>query len=261
MDIGIIGLGVVGSAISSGFTQIGHSVKHYDIKDCNSSIENLLSTDMIYICVPTNNNSDGSCNVDQVLVSVEKLNALNYLGIIAIKSTVPPGTTQDFINKFTNLKICMVPEFLRERSALSDFIGNHDVLIVGTNDETIFNNIVKCHSNIPKKSVMVSPTEAEITKYFNNVYNAMRITFANGIFEVCEKLGADYQSIFSAITNRDTIGTDYLRCSEYLRGYAGACLPKDSRAFAFFLDELGIDLELFRAIVNDNQKHLLKDKK
>ena len=252
---------MVGSTISNGFAQIGHSVKYYDIKDYNSSIENLLSTDIIYVCVPTNNNSDGSCNIIQVLVSIEKLNALNYSGVIAIKSTVPPQTTQNLINKFTTLKICMVPEFLRERSALSDFIGNHDVLIIGTEDETIFNSIVKCHGSIPKKIVMVSPTEAEITKYFNNVYNSMRITFANGIFEVCKKLGADYQSIFSAITNRDTIGTDYLRCSEYLRGYTGACLPKDSQAFAFLIDELEIDLELFRAIVNDNQKHLLKDTK
>lgn len=256
MNIGIVGLGVVGTAISDGFQQIGHTTKSYDIKDADSTIENLVDCDIIYVCVPTGSNADGSCNISQVVATVEKLNILEYQGIVAIKSTVIPGTTHNLHNTFPNLKLCFVPEFLRERSALSDFMDLHDVLIVGTYSKTIFDSVVKCHGNIPKKTIMVSLTEAEIAKYFNNVYNAMRITFANGMFEVCKKLDADYQSVFSAVSNRDTIGTDYLRCSEFLRGYQGACLPKDTQAFAVLAKGLGLDLDLFQAIVGDNQKHI-----
>jgi UDPglucose 6-dehydrogenase len=255
MNIGVVGMGVVGTAISDGFKQIGHKVKSYDIKD-SSQIESLLDCNIIYICVPTNPTATGSCDTSQVVSTVEKLNILEYQGIVAIKSTVLPGTTQELHNTFPDLQLCFVPEFLRERSALSDFMDLHDILIVGTDSPAVFGSVVECHNNIPKKTIMVSATEAEIAKYFNNVYNAMRITFANGMFEVCDKLGADYQSVFSAISSRNTIGTDYLRCSEFLRGYQGACLPKDTQAFAVFVKSLGLDLALFDSIVRDNQHHL-----
>lgn len=255
MHIGIIGLGVVGSATKDGLQQIDHSVVHYDIKD-GSSITDILDTEIVYVCVPTNSTTTGGCDVSQVCDVVEKLNNLNYHGIIAIKSTVEPGTTQNLINQYPNLSICFVPEFLREKSALNDFIDGHDILMVGTEDADIFDTVVKCHGNIPQNTKHLTPTEAEIAKYFCNVFNSLRITFANGVYEVCKQVNADYQQIFDAVIKRHNITPEYLRCSEYLRGFGGHCLPKDSRAWADFVKHLDLDIKLFDALVQDNEKYI-----
>jgi UDP-glucose 6-dehydrogenase len=177
-----------------------------------------------------------------------------YSGIIAIKSTVLPGTTESLIGQYPNLKICMVPEFLRAKSALADFVNNHDVLVVGTDNNYVYEQIVASHKLIPKSSSRVTPTEAEIVKYFSNLYNALRIVFANNMFEVCQKTKADYQNVLQAITKKRGILPDYLLCSANYRGFGGHCLPKDTEAFASFAQSLGLtDLNLFSAIVNDNK--------
>jgi UDPglucose 6-dehydrogenase len=257
MKIGIIGKGVVGGAVYDGLQHIGHNLSHYDKKDTQTRIEDVLDSEIIFICVPTNSNPDGTCDVSIVQSTVHALHELNYTGIIAIKSTVIPGTTQQLIDQYSNSRICFVPEFLRERSALIDFVENHDVLIIGTNDKQIYELIAESHIHIPKKIVQLSPTESEIAKYFSNVYNALRITFANGMFEVCNTLGADYQKVFNASVHRSTITPEYLRCSNYLRGFGGHCLPKDSQAFALLIKELGLShISIFDSIIKDNEYHL-----
>jgi UDPglucose 6-dehydrogenase len=255
MNIGIIGLGVVGRAVYDGLRQLGHTLTYFDIADTNSSINDVLYAEIVFICVPTPEHTDGSCDISCVQDTVKKLNNLNYKGIVAIKSTVIPGTTNSLIQQYPALTICFVPEFLRERSALTDFIDNHDVLIVGTDNNDCYCKIIESHGSIPKSIIQVSPTEAELSKYFSNVFNSLRVTFANGMFEICNKLGANYQHVFDAVTRRPTIQPDYLRCSEYLRGFSGHCLPKDSIALAILVKELNLDIELFDAIVNDNRRY------
>lgn len=257
MKIGIIGKGIVGGAVYDGLQQIGHQLRYYDKKDSATSINDVLDSEVIFICVPTNSNENGTCDVSIVEATVSQLSLLDYTGIIAIKSTVIPGTTADLIGKYPSRTICFVPEFLRERSALTDFVDNHDVLIVGTDDSDVYAKIVKCHIHLPKNTIQVTPTEAELAKYFSNVYNSLRITFANGMFEVCQTLGADYQQVFNASQMRSTITPEYLRCSAYLRGFGGHCLPKDSLAFSLLVKQLGLDhLSIFDAIVEDNLHHL-----
>ena len=127
MEIGIIGLGAVGSAVKRGFEYIGHNVVGYDIKTESTKIQDVLDTEIVYVCVGTPSNKDGSCNIDSVLEVVDDLNKLNYNGIIAIKSTVTPGTTNNLVVKYSDKKIAFVPEFLRERCAYEDFINNHNI--------------------------------------------------------------------------------------------------------------------------------------
>ena len=256
MNIGIIGLGVVGRATYDGLGQLGHTLSHYDIADKATSIDSVKHTDIVFVCVPTPTDGNGNCDLKSVYQTVRLLNAKEYSGIIAIKSTVLPGTTQHLIDQYPDLKICFVPEFLRERSALSDFVGLHDVLIVGSEQEEISQAIIAAHQTIPDSVCVTGPTEAEIAKYFNNVFNALRVTFANDMFELCNALGADYQQVFNAVSHRKTIGRDYLRCSNSMRGFGGACLPKDTQALATMFSKLNLGhLELIAAILNDNQHH------
>jgi len=101
---------------------------------------------------------------------------------------------------------------------------------------------------------LVSPTEAEISKYFCNVYNALRIVFANGMFEVCQKTEANYQNVLAAVIKRQGISFDYLLCNHNYRGFGGHCLPKDTEAFESFVKSLGLtNLNLFSTIINDNR--------
>ena len=252
MEIGIIGLGLIGSACKFGFEKLGHKVLGHDII-LNTKINDLLGCEVIYICVPTPSNEDGSCNTSIVEEVVLELNKLNYKGVVAIKSTVKPTTTLKLQNT-TTLEICFVPEFLRERSALVDFIENHDLLAIGTKNKEVFNLIKECHGHYPQNISQLDPTEAEILKYYSNVLNALKVTFANEMYEICEKLNVNYTKIKNAFVKRGTTKDVYLDVSDNFRGYAGMCLPKDTKALAALVKELDLDLDLFRVIDEENDK-------
>ena len=256
MKIGIIGLGVVGNALMEGLQQIGQNISFFDIKFPNTAIQDILHTEIVFICVPTNATTEGKCDTSIVESVVSQLMSVQYKGIVAIKSTVIPKTTQRLIEEYNNQNICFVPEFLRQRCALSDFHDYHDVLVVGTENSKVFDLVKETHRSIPKSVIQVTPIEAEIVKYFNNVHNAMEIVFANAVYEMSGLLGANYQNVFDAVTKRRNINPTYLRCSEEYRGFGGACLPKDSEAWTLLAKDLGVNVKLFDAIIDDNKRYL-----
>jgi UDPglucose 6-dehydrogenase len=252
MKIGIIGLGIIGSACQYGFEKLGHQVVVHDIK-LDTKIEDVLDTEIVFICVPTLSMPDGSCDTSIVESCIIDLDHLNYEGIIVIKSTVTPTTTEKLINN-TGMQICFVPEFLRERCAIVDFTENHTLLAVGTYDEDIYNKVVECHGKYPTYCVKMTPTEAELLKYYSNVYNSMKVIFANEMYEVAKACGADYTAIKEAFVKRGTTVDLYLDVNDNFRGFGGMCLPKDTAALAAFVKELGLDMKLFETIVNENKK-------
>jgi UDPglucose 6-dehydrogenase len=254
MKIGIVGLGVVGTAVSSGLRALGHTIKEHDIR-FKTTINDLFNTEVCFICVPTPSKENGECNVSIVESVVEQMNSMEYKGIVAIKSTVVPGTTENLRNKYKNLEICFVPEFLRERCAVADFTDNHDLCVVGTNNKAVFEKIKKCHGRYPETFVQVSPTESEFVKYFNNVYNSMLIIFANSFYETCKSLDANYTNIKDAAVKRSHINDKYLDCNENLRGFGGVCLPKDTRALDALVKEKKLDIDFFKAILKENSKY------
>ena len=164
MKIGIIGLGAVGKANQFGFEKIGHQVLRHDIK-LNTKIQDVLEAKVIFICVPTPSKHNGSCDTSIVEDVINKLTKLNFKGAICIRSSTEPGFTDKIIKKYKNKKICFVPEFLRERCAKKDFVYNHNLLAVGTHDRKVFYLIKKTHGKLPKNTIKLRPTEAEILKY------------------------------------------------------------------------------------------------
>ncbi len=254
MKISIAGLGVIGSACKYGFEKLGHDVSFYDPKFENSKFEDLLGSEIIYVCVPTPSNSDGSCDTTIVRNVIDELMKKNFTGIIAIKSTVEPGTTQSLIEQYYNDKICFVPEFLRERCAYSDFTENHEVLAVGTNNPQVYDQICLSHGKYPKQYANLSPTEGELLKYYSNVFNALRIIFANEMYEICKALGADYSLIKDTFIKRGTAKDIYMDVNEKFRGYGGVCLPKDTKALDSLVKKLNLDLKLFETIDSENSK-------
>jgi|TARA_R100000030_G_scaffold43373_2_gene32739 GDP-mannose 6-dehydrogenase len=257
MKIGIIGLGAVGSAIKKGFEYIGHEIYGHDIR-YNTKVEDVLSAEIVYICVGTPPGKDEHCDVSAVLNVVEELNNLNYKGIVAVKSTVKPGTTGLLVDKYPNLTISFVPEFLREKCAYEDFVCNNNILVVGTKSDKVYNKIVESHGRLPVHKVKVSIIEAELMKYFSNTYKAMRITFANSFHKIAEHFGANYDVIKDTFLFHGVQEGHYLNVNKDFGGYGGMCLPKDTKAMKALVKELDLNLDVFRFIDEENDKFVKK---
>ena len=252
MKIGIIGKGFVGNAISVGFESQGHEILVHDTK-LNTKIEDVMEAKLIYICVPTPSTEDGSCNTDIVESVLVELSELDYEGSVFIKSTVVPGTTERFRKKFANLHIGFCPEFLREKTAVEDFLYNNNVLVIGTTDNIMRDQVVKSHGVLPTHTIQMSATEAELTKYFSNTYKAMRVTFANAFYNLCQSMGSDYDKVRDAFLFHGVGDGHYLKVNKQFGGFGGTCLPKDSKALSKLVDELGLPMEIFKVIVSDNE--------
>ncbi len=257
MKVGIIGVGNVGSAVRHGLTRIGHDVAIFDTKLADTSLQNVLAAEVIFICVPTPQATDSSCDVSIVEKVVDGLAAEKYRGLIAIKSTVEPGTVDRLSKKHPSIRLSFCPEFLRERAMYVDFVENLDVLIMGVYNLKDADVLRDVHGALPKQFATVTPLEAEFAKYFSNVFNALRIVFANQFYDVCKAAGADYNQVKNAIVKNRNIQDVYLDCNENFRGFGGACLPKDSAAFAHYVNKLlGHDnLSLFEGIVEINKRY------
>jgi len=252
MRLGIIGMGVVGSANSTGFEYLRHKVFQHDLK-FDTNIYNVSNTDVVFLCLPTPA-VEGACETTIIETIIKELVEINYKGIICIRSTVEPGFTEGMINKYPNMSICCAPEFLRERAAEDDFINNHRLLAVGTDDPYIFKKIVEAHGHLPKVIKQLTPTEAEILKYFNNSYAALRIVFANIFFELCEKFDCDYSQVKDAYVHTGKTKNIYLDVNKNLRGYGGMCLPKDVEALVHTLRKNDLYFNLIDSVKQDNEK-------
>jgi UDPglucose 6-dehydrogenase len=253
MKIGSIGRGMVGEAIYQGLLNLGNEMSYFDPKFKDNKIEDILNTDAVFVAVPTIPNEKNECDLTILIKVLDDLARLNYKGIICIKSTITPGTTQLMIEKYQNENICFCPEFLRERYAYEDFMKNNKICLVGTVKQEVFEIIKKIHLPICQEFKMVKPIESELTKYMQNVYNTYRILFANGFYEVCKSNGVEYNSVLDSLLVRKELDEKYMRCSENLRGPSGPCLVKDSLAFNEYVKNLDLEIKptIFQMIVND----------
>jgi UDP-glucose 6-dehydrogenase len=147
MKIGIIGKGTVGKAVYDGLEFLGHQMSFFDPAYEGSKLTDILATEVVFISVPTNQLPNGDCDISIVEKVLSELNDIKYLGLIAIKSTVVPGTCDLVSKKYPNLQICSVPEFLRAKAALTDFTENHDLLIIGSHREKDYDLIKKAISD------------------------------------------------------------------------------------------------------------------
>lgn len=254
MKIGIIGKGTVGKAVYEGLNHLGHEMSFFDPAYDGSTLGDVLDTDCVFISVPTNQAANGDCDTSIVESVISALHAAEYTGLVSIKSTVVPGTCDRLSAVYPKLRICSVPEFLRAKTALADFMYNHDLLIIGSTRDEDYVMMRKIHGNLPKNVACVKPAEAEVVKYFNNVNHATQIIFANIAYAVCKKLGVDYDNVYNAIIQRDSINPAYLMCNENLRGFGGHCLPKDTSAWNNLVKSLGLNFSMIQALIDDNAK-------
>lgn len=259
MKIGIIGFGFVGKAIFEFFKNIV-DVKVYDIKKNEitvNSIKDLLDDRIIFLCLPTPMKKTGECDtsiIESVLSDLNNLSSKSKSNII-IKSTIPPGSTDSFIKKYKNLEICFNPEFLTEENFVEDF-KNQDRIILGTHKKEYFEKIkslyrIGFHST---KIIHSKPIEAEMVKYTANIYLATKVSFANEIYDICEFLGADYNTVIEMAIIDKRLGKSHWQVPgpDGKRGFGGSCFPKDINSLIYFFKNNNIDLNTILAAWETN---------
>lgn len=260
-QLGIIGAGYVGSAIK-------HHYKDAKIWDkyvpTPNTLEEVLAQRLIFLCLPTpysKGKKPGVFRGADISAIEENLAKFPRGRIAVIKSTIPPGATEYLAKKFPKIKILFNPEFLTAAYAKEDFAYPDKQILGYTNTET--KKLAKVIMPIlPRAQSLILPAvEAEIIKYMLNTYYAHKVVFANQIYDVCQKVGADYARVKLGFTYDKRINDSHFDVWHGgFRGYSGACLPKDVKTFIQFAKEQGIDLKLHK-IVDRLNGRLLKDGK
>ncbi len=242
--VGIMGMGVVGDAVHHYFEREGYSLRVFDPYLGLGSEESINEADIVFICVPTpyrpHKGFDDSALEDA-------LSRLEGSKIVVIKSTVLPGTTEAYQFRYTQHCVLFNPEFLREASARADFVRS-DRQIVGYTAQSrhLAEAVLAMLPAAPYTRIMVA-REAEMAKYMANSFLALKVTFANEMFDLSSALDIDYEVV------REAVGADYRIGQSHLdvfdggyRGYGGKCLPKDTKALLDLGDRLGVPLRLLR---------------
>ena len=251
--IGIVGQGFVGTAVNEGLKQY-FEIETFDLIEekstCKSIQELVDKTDLIFVCVPTPMQKDGSCYIDFVDDVLNKINEACCFewGFspknVAIKSTIPPGTTEMFNSKYKALDISFNPEFLTEANSIEDFKNQNRIIIGGPRtSSTAFKRIyAKVFPKVP--IVKTGSTTAEMVKYFTNCFLATKVSFANEMYEICNYLKIDYDKVVEYVKHDERIGNSHLDVPgpDGDFGYGGHCFPKDVRALLSVAWELESDV-------------------
>ncbi len=257
IKVGIIGVGMVGGALKRYFEKKGITPFAYDKGQNLGSMNNVNQADMIFICVPTPFDKEKQ-GFDLSYVK-EACNNIKGEKIIIIKSTVVPGTTENFQKEYPQHKFLFNPEFLTELTADQD-MGYPDRQIVGYTKESynVAGDLLLMLPLAPFEKTMPAK-EAELVKYFGNTWFAVKVAFANQMYDLCQKIGVNYDTIMESASADKRIGRSHLEVwhKEY-RGYGGKCLPKDIRALIQYAKANGIDLTLHRTAEDINNK-LMED--
>jgi UDPglucose 6-dehydrogenase len=256
--VGIIGNGFVGNAIYQNFKKrVDTKVFDVDPQKAVNSYADVISSDIIFVCLPTPMMEDGRCDVSYVLKFFAEV-PKQTSGLFVLKSTVPIGTTEQICKSRTDLRIVHNPEFLTAENAKDDFFYC-DRNVIGGNIvdaeelEEFLYELFPEWVNIP--CYIVKSVESETIKYFSNSFLAVKIAYFNNIYETCRRFGMDYSTVKDAITEDKRIGCYHTRVPgpDGKLGFGGYCFPKDINALIHSLNEHGIDSQLLQATWDYNK--------
>jgi UDPglucose 6-dehydrogenase len=209
--------------------------------------------DIVFLCVPTPQDDDGSADLTYVRAAARQISALLKPGAIVVnKSTVPVGSVgvvgaalgRDDVSVVSN------PEFLREGSAVHDCL-HPDRVVIGAHDRAAAQRVADLYAGLDTTFVFTDPTSAELIKYAANGFLAMKISFINSVAALCEHVDADVAAVVAGIGSDRRIGNMFLNPGP---GWGGSCFPKDSRALVSTARLHGYDFSLMRGVIDINEQ-------
>lgn len=247
MKIGVIGIGVVGSAVYRSLSEKcgdSNDVIPYDKYKNIGSLDDVLNTDIVFLCLPTPYSYElASYDKTSMHDVCEKLSERNYKGVVVLKSTVEPTTSQTVADKY-NLSVMHNPEFLSAVSAYEDF-HNQNHIIIGTTSsstEKQLNMLVDFYKkHYPNAQISIcSSTESESGKIFCNCFYAVKVQFFNEMYLLCQKLNIDYQIVKDLMLRNNWINPMHTNVPgpDGKLSYGGMCFPKDTNALLSFMKSI-----------------------
>jgi len=284
LDIGIVGQGFVGTSVAEKLREVA-VVHTYDVatgwliwtlssisRDSDPEADPPWAEKMIqrtdgivFVCLPTPMKPDGSVDVSIVRGVLKELNQaccqLQKSTTVLIKSTIPPGTTEQFNSEFFCIDVVFNPEFLREATAREDYASQTQIVLGGPVNQQVLQLF---HDAFPRaRRVRTDSTTAEMLKYLTNCFLATKVSFANEMYQICKAVGVDW-SILSvmAVENDSRLGESHWQVpgpmiaddgsGRYLKGFGGSCFPKDINGLMAFARSKGIDPKVMRAVWEKN---------
>ena len=286
--VAIIGTGYVGLTTGACFAHIGHDVvcadidpvrieklKRGEIPIVEAGLDTLVAEgirsgrltfvlgaepaaadcEFAYLCVPTPQSESGAADLSYIIAAAEQIApVLPANAVVVNKSTVPVGSTK-VVERALNrpeIKVVSNPEFLREGSAVHDFL-HPDRIVIGSDDQAAAIKVASLYLGVPAPLIVTSPASAETIKYAANAFLATKISYINAVAAVCEAVGADVNDVVLGIGYDKRIGQEFLKPGP---GWGGSCFPKDTHALIHIAESAGYDFGLLRGVVtvNDEQR-------
>lgn len=251
MNIGIVGNGFVGKSINKIFADY-FNVFIYDVDPAKSNCEknDINKCDITFLCVPTPENKDGSCNIGIVESAIEWIGS----ELIVLRSTVPTGTTKMLSNKY-NKKIIFQPEYAGEtiNHPLIDHANQRFIVLGGLINE--INKVAELYKKVYQSDVRFFFTDsdtAELSKYMDNSFFAVKVMFCNEFYDLAKSYKIDFNQLREIWLADTRISRDHTFVYPDNRGFSGRCLPKDTSSILYEAKRLHVDLSTLRGAVEHN---------
>jgi UDPglucose 6-dehydrogenase len=285
-SIAIIGTGYVGLTTGACFSHLGHEVICADIDAdkiarlqageipiVEKGLDRLVAeglrsgklrfvvgaaeaakdAEFHYLCVPTPQGADGSADLRYLeTAAAEIAPVLPDHSVVVNKSTVPVGSTRVVARVLGRSDVAVVsnPEFLREGTAVSDFL-QPDRVVIGSRDQEAAIRVAALYSRIAAPIMVTDPVSAETIKYASNAFLASKLSFVNAIATLCEAVGADVNDVVLGMGYDSRIGREFLKPGP---GWGGSCFPKDTKALARIAEDAGYDFRFLNEVLQVNQE-------
>jgi UDPglucose 6-dehydrogenase len=209
--------------------------------------------EIAFLCVPTPQGDDGSADLTYIETAAREIAAALPAGAIVVnKSTVPVGSTKVVERALgrPDVRVVSNPEFLREGSAVRDFL-HPDRVVVGADDREAAQRVADLYSSLDTFTLVTDPPSAETIKYAANAFLATKLTFVNAIAAICEGVGANIDDVVTGIGSDSRIGHAFLKPGP---GFGGSCFPKDSRAMVKIANDAGYRFDLLSGVITVNEQ-------
>jgi UDPglucose 6-dehydrogenase len=213
--------------------------------------------EFVYLCVPTPQGDDGSADLSYIEAAAREISPhLAPESVVVNKSTVPVGSTR-FVERAlerSDVHVVSNPEFLREGSAVADFL-HPDRVVIGSDDQSAAIRVASLYIGVPAPLMVTDPASAETIKYASNAFLATKLSFVNAVAALCEAVGADVNDVVLGMGYDKRIGHEFLKPGP---GWGGSCFPKDSRALLYIANRAGYDFDLLEGVITVNEEQFTR---